>query len=284
MALAGMLEKQPGYNGRLRLLMILLCESQEFKNESLHVYFFEGEKLMEFNGLFNDFEEDEGEEEWCKVLPAQMGTTLVESVEDMPFYRDILSRRKRPRKESARTRTRVTTSTFSDGSNSENDNDNANDNDNLMYVEERSNVVEEDLNIDGNDGSDFDFGIQDICQIQRLSIGRNGREEDLKSDISDSSSVIDLLDSSDDENVQTERLGGNTDQGIDMDLCSPARTTNDSHSTIDLISPTSTRTNNNLVSILNLSLESLNRFGDHDSDSSDGTIDLCSPQKENIRI
>ena len=106
MALAGMLAKKTGYVGKLNLLMILLCESQEFKGEQINVYFFDEDVKLDFEDLFrtkedsfSDADDDEmgGNVGWCRALPDQMNAKLVGGVEEMPFFRNIASRSGRGR-------------------------------------------------------------------------------------------------------------------------------------------------------------------------------------------
>ncbi len=266
MALAGMLEKQRGYLGRLRILMILLCQSAEFRDTELNVYFFEDEKLAQFNGLFNanrfDEDDEDNEENFCKALPAHMGAFFVESVEDMPFYRHLIANRRRPKKRGE------------DANGCDPDDDDEEDSVNVeMDVEEKT-----DGNICLFDENDANDGVQDISicqiQIQRLSID----PKETGDDFSDSS--VDLLESSDEENVKKERFRGQTGHRFDMDLCSPLRPLNESQPCIDLVSPSST----NEAAVTHFDFEVLIEVDDLRSCSSDETIDLCSPQKENVRI
>ena len=282
MALAGMLEKQPGYIGRLRLLMILLCESKEFKNESLHVYFFEEEKPIEFNRLFNNRDDDdEDEEDWCKELPAQMGTSLVDNVEQMPFYRSILSKRKRKKKGH--------TSEGDSSDESNNDNDIEHDYEHEYQKENdfprNDNLIN--LSEDDDDNSNFDIDgdimipeIEDVCNIRTLSIsgGCMGGMDELESN-DDASDVIHLCDSSDDDNdnvLQRRHSEANTNQVIAMDF-------NDSNSTIDLTAMATTP-NRCKTSVLDQIQQSSRQFSDQDSYSSHGTIDLCSPDRSHNTI
>ena len=100
MALAGMLAKKTGYVGKLNLLMILLCESHEFKGEQINIYFFDEDVKLDFEDLFRTKEDsysDEDDDEmggnvgWCRALPDQMNAKLVDGVEEMPFFRNIAS-------------------------------------------------------------------------------------------------------------------------------------------------------------------------------------------------
>ena len=292
MALAGVLEKQKGYIGKLRLLMILLCASHEFKNESLNVYFFDQDKYLEFDGLFNRLEEeqyDDGEEEWCKALPAQMSARVVECPEEMPFYRNILATQKRKKdKRSKKKNTGGAASSADSGSGS-----GSHSSDCMVERIIDSDEGYFDLNVDGDhmhhdheSGENSDYVIEEINEIQRLSIGRNRDNEGWNNDDTDSSSVIDLLDSSDDDNGNANEIrtkeNDSYDEQFDMDLCSPVRegVADLSYSTIDLTKETSFSMNENKFSKLSL-VEGLDS---EDSDSSVGTVDMCSPEKELVRI
>ena len=304
--------------------MILLCES-EFKDEGLSVFFFEEEKKMEFQDLFNDVDDiddvdddvddDDDDDEWCKQLPGQMGTSLVESVEDMPFYTDILAQRKRPRKKKS-----------SDGNGNDDDGDDADDDDAGSVGQENQdinvdmNAHDETLDFEDNDTNNFNHhkeanhahgsnytgnsddsdgeNDQMLNRINRLSLNvpqgcRDDHDHDHDHDheLSDShsSGVIDLLDSSDEEEQQRQRrrhgmLLHYDISATDMDLCSsPIKTaTNRRVVAIDL-------TGDSPMSIQNRSYGydyCLDGDDDDDDDdsSSNGTIDLCSPDRATRRV
>lgn len=110
MALAGSLQKMGGPLGKLRLLMILLCESQDFQKERLNLYFFEQDFKLDFEDLLRyhsenggdcgEEEEDGGDGENVEevvekmIFPRQMKIHLIDGVEEMPFFRKSYSQQR----------------------------------------------------------------------------------------------------------------------------------------------------------------------------------------------
>mmetsp|Transcript_7480 Transcript_7480/g.14177 ORF Transcript_7480/g.14177 Transcript_7480/m.14177 type:complete len:442 (-) Transcript_7480:2860-4185(-) len=119
-ALAGSLQKMSaggGPLGKLRLLMILLCESHDFQKKDLNVYFFEeGHKLdfedfvrIHYSGAHGNDADDEGYDEdkydedimsadekvERTTLERQMKIHLVDGVEEMPFFRLCCNQKQR---------------------------------------------------------------------------------------------------------------------------------------------------------------------------------------------
>ena len=302
---AGMLEKQSDYMGKLRLLMILLCESKGFKDDSLNVYFFERDIHKQFHTLFNDLDYSSDEEDgigqgWCKALPDQMETLLLDNVENMPFHKDIVRKSKRNRRSG---NNQVTTDSDVDGTNSlleterhksfddgsqdmnaQNKRGNA-----LRYQEQVNSLLS-----NSDSESDYEIGQENfevVQQIQHLSIdGSKGRNVALLTNTVDNCSdseslgVIDLLDSSEDEicnkissTISSARIGWNKEHDFDMELSSPPR-----HNSIDIdwteFSPMSVSTAKKIqTTSKNVGYDTC--FEDLDSINSNETIDLCSPDK-----
>jgi len=328
MALAGMLAKKTGYAGKLNLLMILLCESQEFKREKLNVYFFDEDVKLDFEDLFRTQEdsfsdEDDDDDEmggnvgWCRALPDQMNATLVDGVEEMPFFRNIASRSGTGRGRAQRTEVDSDVDGGSSVGNSVDEDVQVGEN--YVYDEnEQANSKTTRLQhfqtdqLDPSLQENQDFAHSPLDNyIGRMSIGEKNDDplsayqgqiksrQNLPQNSTrtypsnlDSEDVIDLLDSSDDEggdlgsqycsNILQEMLESSLNQSTtSMDLCSPSRQDYLSSSAIDLTSPV--RMNIALSTPpVQRSSRNFDRLihclDDFDDDSSsDSTVDLCSP-------
>lgn len=285
MAIAGMLGRVTGYIAKLRLLMILLCESFEFQKEALNIYFFDENCKAEFDQLFqeqnevSDIDSDDDDDcvnrDWCKSLPKQMKTVLVDHVEEMPFN------------------TRYGSSQgVSEGLEQKNDDSESLDCDDDSKTS--SLQQESDCEEDGHDPwfgqHDMDFLDSDIDDdFHRLSLhgqeNRNNVQIQQNHDVEVSKKtddVIELLDSSDEEIDYTTATTATTSRkdihytGDSMDICvtTPLRQHdgNQSLSAIDLtlLSPTPTK---GIIMSSNYGLD------DNQSIESQSTIDLCSPRE-----
>jgi len=237
MALAGMLAKAGGYVGKLRLLMILLCESQEFKEEKLNVYFFDEDVKLDFEDLyrnqedsFSDGDDDMGGSSgWCTTLPAQMNAKLVDGVEEMPFRRKIPLRQRNGQEQ----REEVDSDVDGDGSGSTGDNvhknghkgngesdiygENEQSNNHTMSLQHSQTDTFDHLLQDNQHDADYsNYDFHNTCSpleshIERMFIGESEKNFStfaLDSKINttgspiskhESSNTIDLLDSSDEE-------------------------------------------------------------------------------------
>ncbi|GFH59428.1 hypothetical protein CTEN210_15904 [Chaetoceros tenuissimus] len=273
MAIAGMLGRVTGYIAKLRLLMILLCESYEFQKEDLNIYFFDENCKDEFEQLFeeqnevSDLDSDDDDDcvnrDWCTSLPKQMNIALVDHVEDMPFNIRYGS-----------------SQGVAEGLEQENDESESldcDDDSKTSLLQQESDCEE-----DGHDPwfgqHDMDFLDSDIDDdFHRLSL--HGQEKssnvgvkqnhDVERVSKNTNDVIELLDSSDEE------IHYNATTGDAMDVCvtTPLRQHdgNQSSSAIDLtfLSPTPTKGTRNS----NYGLD------DNQSIESQSTIDLCSPRE-----
>lgn len=327
MAMAGMLAKASGYVGKLRLLMILLCESQEFKEELLNVFFFDEDVKLDFEDLYRNQEDsfsDDGDDDmggssgWCTALPQQMNANLVNGVEDMPFYcRNISQSRRGQEQREAVDHDVDVDGSCSIGDSAKDNAQNSNGNNRIDDENVRANGQTMGLqqfqidmpdesslqdNQDDADSTDFDIHHNILCsplesQIERMSIGESGKFSstlalDLQTHSTRSytskyefSDVIDLLDSSDEEEndpgsqyctaiIQNLETSLNQSSVASMDLCSPSRNDDTSTSTVDLTSPMTRIRSDRLIHCLD--------NNDDDSSSSNDTVDLCSPQQ--IRV
>ena len=272
MAIAGMLGRVTGYIAKLRLLMILLCESCEFQKQDLNIYFFDENIRDDFEQLFEeqnqvsdvDSDDDCVNRDWCTSLPKQMNIVLVDHVEDMPFNTKYGS-----------------SQGVLEGQEQENDDSESLDcdDDSKTSSLQQESDCEEDNHDPWFGQHDMDFLDSDIDDdFHRLSL--HGQEKssnlgiqqnhDVERVSNNTNNVIELLDSSDEEIDYTAATG----DCMDVCVTTPLRQHdgNQSSSAIDLtlLSPTPTK------GIMNS-----NNYGldDNQSIESQSTIDLCSPRE-----
>ncbi len=221
MVLAEMLEKQRGLQGKLRLLMILLCESC-YRNDQLTVYFFDEDTKFMFEDLFNnsgstDYSSDEsssssesdddddsannneeaGERKrgrgrrdrpkWCSALPKQMKALLVEDVKDLPMY--VVEQG-----ESSKKKRKKDTRTKSDA-------------DGLRRIDEKENL-ESNKSMDDDDDDDNEEDDRNFCHILDSSDEEEDHARNTWGDHSTTRMNVDgLNDDDDDESLLHQQIG-----------------------------------------------------------------------------
>lgn len=353
-ALAGSLQKmgeRGGPLGKLRLLMILLCKSEDFREEMLNVYFFEEqfkfdfEDLLDVCGANDSFHSDccDGDMEKAEssasriVLPPQMKVYLMDRVEDMPFFRLSDSQKQRDLMPSGK---------IENGDDSDDDGIINNEDMEGNYFGTTTcsyyDKVDEIQEIDSNDSMGGDMDEDDsrhenvvtttlpnrsqhldssrenspsrestsslensistsLCLTDRVTqssseyyMSRSNKIQPKQSDGRNyhyDSTVIDLLDGSDDDDDDNEKepstnetlrdisLQSSCCEIMDMDLCSPGKRAmdlNSSLSFIDLTASSPTPKKVIMLSHSSMAAKSVDPFLGDERVTSD-TIDLCSP-------
>ena len=187
------MERRRGLNGKFDLLKVLLCASEEYKDESLTVHFFKPETKELFEGLLEEQrqrrleveeEEDEvdGSIRWCEDLPNQMKMQVINSVEEMPFFvetrnvRQSKRRRKASSSQSKRGQNRMEESDDDDDDDDNEGDGGCDDVDNSSEEDEDDNMLSR--RIRQKESQNSTFSTRNILQdISNLSLEEHARLE-----------------------------------------------------------------------------------------------------------